>query len=780
MTLVASSVPNLVSGVSQQPAPSRLRTSGEQMSNAFPSIVSGLMKRPPLEWRAKITTVMPTSINSLAHFIERDPTERYVLVVADGDLELFDIEGVAQTVTFPDGKGYLPTTMSPEKLRFVTVADTTFLLNTEKVVSASDITETRDNPAETASVFIKRAVASVAYAVYVNGVLAGTFTTSDNTTAGTALEGTATIAAGIAADMVSNGYTDAQAIGTTVTFSITAGDSVTVLDEFGGNAMAPYTDTVQEFEDLPPSEAEGRLVKISGSLEEDSSSYWVIYEDGIWTETVGYDEQRQLDASTMPHVFVKTAPNTFEFRQNEWIARPSGDSESNPDPSFVGSTINSIFLHKGRLGFLSEENLIMSEVALFESLYLTTSLQLLDSDPIDVAAATGRVSTLRHAVSFNDELLLFSDLVQFRVTSGTVLSPNTVGITTTSAYPCSRDVPPALAGSSAYFLSETATHSTAREIYFEPDGETVRSEDVSVQVPKYIPKDVKILTASENNEFLAAVSNGVTPEQPKIYVYKWYVTEQRKVQSAWGEWDFGDGAIIGLTFIDQYLYVVSRWSGFLRIERVAIGPNIDESFLLDHYVTSGFGDDTLAGISYNAGTDLTTLRLDSDTQQTYRWFRLDDGSGDEYAGVVRLNDTQYTVPGDLTTHQFVGGLDYEFCYEYSTQYLREETPDGEASIQDGRLQLRYFSQIYTDTAYFQARVTDQDGNVNTTTFDARLISNPDDTSDVIPRDTGEFKFPIFGENEQVSVKLVNSEPWRCAFGSMEWTGSYKPKARRVR
>jgi len=81
--------------------------------------------------------------------------------------------------------------------------------------------------------------------------------------------------------------------------------------------------------------------------------------------------------------------------------------------------------------------------------------------------------------------------------------------------------------------------------------------------------------------------------------------------------------------------------------------------------------------------------------------------------------------------------------------------------------------------YFEAKVTDVAGNTNTTVFNGRVLADPDNVADVIPRDTGEFKFPVFGENEQVTVQLVNDQPWRCAFGSTEWTGSYRPKARRV-
>ena len=111
-------------------------------------------------------------------------------------------------------------------------------------------------------------MASVDYAIYVNNILAGSFTTSDNTTAGTALEGTSEIASQLATDLVSNGYLDAVAVGTTVTFSITDGDTIQVLDQFGGQAMVPYTTAVQSFDELPPSELEGRLVEIKGDRQD--------------------------------------------------------------------------------------------------------------------------------------------------------------------------------------------------------------------------------------------------------------------------------------------------------------------------------------------------------------------------------------------------------------------------------------------------------------------------------------------------------------------------------
>ena len=774
MSLVASTIPNLVSGVSQQPSPSRLRTSGEQIINAYPSVVTGLAKRPPLAYRSLLSPTQTVGTDAAVHFIDRSPTERYFLVCGNSDLELYDVNGTPQTITYPNGKAYLPTSDATTKLRFVTVADTTFILNTETSVVAANITDTRTNPRRTASVFIKRAVASVNYAIYVNGALKASYTTRDNTTASTALQGTSEIASGLRSSLASNGYSSAVAVGTTVTFTLANDtDTVSVLDQYGGAAMLAYTDTVQTFEDLPPSEQEGRLLKVQGKIAADETSYWVTYSNGIWIEDVGYGAKRGFSASTMPHILVKTAANTFEFRENAWNPRTAGDADSNPDPTFVGRTINSMFLFKGRLGFLSEENVILSAVSVFEDIYLTTALQTLASDAIDVAAATGRVSTLRHAVPFADELLLFSDRTQFRLTSGTFLSGETVGITAAAAHPCSQIIPPYVVGSSAYFLADGATHAVARELFFLPDGSTLSGEDISVQIPAYIPKNIRNLTGSETSELLIALSGD---EPNTVYIYKWYTTERRKVQSSWSKWTLGPDPIIGIGFFDQYLYVVYRnTNGTLRVERMAVGPVIEEPILLDHYVT----ENTVTSITYNAGTDTTTIVIGSGFSETLEFFRTDDASGNKYTS-TKIDDTTYRFSGDITAHGFYGGINYEFLFEFTTQYMREQGTEGDSAIQDGRLQLRYFSVLYTDTSYFEASVTPTGGTERLSVFNGRTLSDPQNVADVIPRDTGEFKFPIFAKSEEVVIKLKNNQPFRCAFNSVEWSANYHQKARRVK
>lgn len=773
MSFVASTIPNLVSGVSQQPSPSRLKTSGEQIINAFPSVVKGLLKRPPSEFIQELSPAITVSDTAAVHMINRDANEKYILVCGDGDLELYDEAGNQQTVTFPDGKSYLPTSDIWRKLRFVTVADTTFILNTDTVVTATSTTETREDPAARASVFIKRAVANVTYAIYVDGVLAGSTTTRTNTDAGSTLEGTAEIAQELVTNLIANGYTDAEAVGTTVSFSITSGAAVTVLDQFGGQAMMPFTSKLQEFSDLPPQDIQGRLVQIQGELGQLGESYWVEYDNGVWTETVGYNAGRELDRETMPHILVKTAPNTFEFRKNDWRGRIAGDDDSNPDPSFVGASLNNMFLFKGRLGLLAEENVILSEVALLENFYRTTVIQLLSSDPIDVASTTGRVSTLYHAASFSDELILFSDKQQFRLSSGTVLSPESVGITNSTGYPCSTLVAPVTVGSSAYFLAPGATHSIAREIFIDGSREAVYGEDIAVQVPSYIPLNIRGLTASESADVFLALSED---EPNELYVYKWYITEREKIQSAWCKWTFDENiTIVGMGFLEDFLYLVYKVGDDIRIDRVLVGPTIDKDLLLDHQ----FDKADLTSITYDAGNDETTVIAPYGTPSTIEFYKTDAGAFAPYEGVTKSSDDTYVIPGDVTGDSITAGINYEFLYEFSTQYLREQNTDGESAIQDGRLQLRYFSVIYTDTSYFQAEVTPKNGVKSTTVFNGRVLADPDNVVDLIPRDTGEFKFPVFAQNEDVTIQLTSNQPYVCSIGSVEWTASYKAKARRV-
>lgn len=772
MPLVSTTVSNLISGVSQQPAPQRLRTSGEEMKNAYPSVVAGLQKRPPTQFIGPLNSTVANNDTTAIHVINRDLEERYIVVGGSGDLEVYDTEGVKKTVNFPDGKSYLPTSDMWEKLRFVTVADTTFVLNSEEVVSTNTPTETRADPSATASVFIKRAVASTTYAVYINGVLAAETTTEDNTTASTALEGTSDIAQELKASAITKGYSNATTYGPVLSFTVPVGASVEVLDQFGGNAMEAFTYRVQSFDKLPPSEQQGRLVQIKGNLNDTTEDYWVKYDNGVWVETVGYDAAEELDPATMPHVLIREANGTFTFKQHSYAERVVGDGVTNPNPTFVGKTINSLFLFKGRLGFLSEENAILSAVGELENIYRTTVVQVFASDRIDVASITGRVNNLYHAAIFADTLVLFSDSQQFKLTSENVLSPTSVGIVPSTKFACSPYTSPVASGPIVFFVTNGATDSTVRELYIDEELKTVDADEITVQIPNYIPNDVRTMAVSTYDDVMVCLS---ALDPSKLYVYKWYSSGGEKVQTSWSHWDFGDDVtIMGCEFLEDFLYIVYKVDGQTYLDKMFLDTKPRDKALLDHRL-----DETQMTLTYNATEDRTEITIPYSHPDTLEFFKMADPSGQKMKVTKISNNTYHLAGEDATGWSINAGTKYTFLYEFSPQYIRENTPTGEAAIQEGRVQIRYMSLIYTDTAFFKVQVTPTNNDTFEHLFNARIFADANNTTNIMPRDSGEYRFPVFSQNDRVKIQIINDSAFPCAFGSMEWTGMYVGKTQRI-
>lgn len=777
MPLISSSIPNLINGVSQQPAPTRLRTSCEAAENAYMSVVSGLQKRPQSDFVAELPSLQNTTAPTATHIVKKSSTNKFVIVATSGGLEVFDLEtGVTKPVTFTASANYLLTSDPAADLRFVTVADTTFILNRSQTVLGQNISETGDriNPNTRCTVTIKRAVASTEYKIFENGGLISIASTQDNTTAATALEGTAEIAELLKTSLVANGRSDAQVIGSSVTWTAGSGTVISVTDQFGGNAMRVIRDSVQEFADLPPQELVGRMVKVVGEADSDGDDYYVRFDGNVWQEVVGYGQGRSLIPTTMPHKLIDNG-TSFEFTTFTWPERTCGDSETNPDPTFVNNVINHMFLYKGRLGFLSDENLIMSETSSYENFYRTTVTQVLDTDRIDVASNTGRVNVLRHASSFGNNLVLFSDKQQFKVTQGDTLTPSTVGLQPTTTFDNSTRVAPVNSGANVFFAVDGPNFSIIRELYIDSDNDQFDAVEVTVQVPKYIPTNITQLAVSTYEDILVTVSEN---ELNSIYIYKWFMDGRTRVQSSWSKWTLDSNKeIIGLDFIDQDMVIVYRQDTRVYVDRLrveeTVGVQSEVPMLLDSKVSR-----TQCTTSYDAGTDTTTVTLPYSTSSTLEFWRNSNPYGDQLAP-TKIANNQYTLSGDETSTDWSAGFAYSFEFTFSEQYNRAAQGDGEVAVQDGRLQLRYMSVIYQNSSFFAAEVTPKNRDTRTYSFNGRVFSDSENVLDTMPFDTGEFRFPVASQNEGVVIKLTSDKPFPCAFGSAEWDAMYYPRTSRI-
>lgn len=170
MALVSSTIPNLINGVSQQPAALRLASQAEAVINCMPSPVEGLKKRPAFNYIKRLFTGTAGTGRPFFTVVDRDGANRWGILLQDQALKVFDLDGNLKTVATPNGLSYLDVTGDPSKqLRVASVADYTFIVNREKTVAMlTDAGNKSPTWGTKSMVFVKAANYNTTYSMTVN------------------------------------------------------------------------------------------------------------------------------------------------------------------------------------------------------------------------------------------------------------------------------------------------------------------------------------------------------------------------------------------------------------------------------------------------------------------------------------------------------------------------------------------------------------------------------------------------------------------------------------
>lgn len=127
MPLLHDTIPQFFNGVSQQAPNLRRESQVSEQINCMSSITDGVLPRPPSSHVAEISA---SSLgNVYLHTINRDVDTRFEVVISNGEIKVFDLDGVEQTVTYPAGTDYLVSSDPKNDFEAYTVKDYTFILN---------------------------------------------------------------------------------------------------------------------------------------------------------------------------------------------------------------------------------------------------------------------------------------------------------------------------------------------------------------------------------------------------------------------------------------------------------------------------------------------------------------------------------------------------------------------------------------------------------------------------------------------------------------------------
>ena len=830
--LASYTIPNLIQGTSLQPDAQRDPTQAEKQINGMSSLAEGLRKREGTKCIAKVATSKFGDV--FFHQILRDSGEKYLVVIGKTSIKVYDLDGNEKTVNAAtNAYNYLNSVVSAKTdIRAATIADFTFISNTKTIPAmTSDTAPATARPAaHECLIWVKAANYGQKYEVNVNGTLATVETAvapvvvSGSTTTEHRID-TATIATNIISGL--SGVSGVTFVRSGSVIHAKSSSAITVSAKCArANAdLTAITNSVQVFTELPTIAPEGYQIEIVGDPGNNFDNYHIefvprsgTFGEGSWQECVSPGEKYKIDDSKMPQVLVRLSNGQFYFgpadgstqsgtKIPKWGERTCGDSTSAPNPSFIGYPIQDVFIYKGRLGILADEYIVLSRAKEFFSFYPETVTTVLDSDPIDIQASNNKVSILRYAIPYQDELIVFSDQIQFRFNAAeTILTPKSAVISVLTQYEIDIQCRPVPVAGTIIFCQTNGQWSQFREFSVKGAGSALVADasDLTSYVSSYIPSDVYKLTTNDTGNTWFALSDKSGFEK-RIYVYKYFYRNQgegsERAQSSWSYWEFkGVTKILQILCVEEVIYLLAEYGNDVWLEKVAVSDRLSDvtpspyPFLLDRQISTTTETPSALKVSagtYNAVTKKTTWTLTyTMTSKTEAW----SGYATTNIGGVFLGSAtsgnQIVADGDWSSAPVYFGEPYDFVYRFTKFKLYKEIGGGKAASNTQRTQIRHAKIRYHESYYFEIHVMAERRDTAIYKYDDTTLRVRNSTlGSALPSGgygededryhEGVFRIPINSKGENCIVEIHNDTIHPCKFSTCEWVGLLTSQARGV-
>lgn len=812
MANVTQRINSYLGGVSKQPDTKKFPGQVQDIINGYPDTTFGLTKRPGFKFLHVLSEEDDLS-GGKWFFYKRSSTEVYIGVIlggTTGDIKIWNaVSGNPCSVTIGSSAEDYLTQNAPGKDDFdlVSLQDTTFIVN-KKYTVAAQAAPTGYSSKKKATVRLSSVDYGAVYQVKVTasgtgGNKTATYTTYDAENAITTPSQTEKqVTAQDILDGLKNGLTGAPSIYTVsivgANLEISASADFTI-EVFGGQsktALTCFQDAVDVIGKLPAESVHDRLVRIANSTKA-TDDYWLKFVansttynndgsvlvagsgPGYWEETISPTVSPGLDADTMPHILEATGVDTFTFGPATWDARGVGDDDTNPLPSFVNNPINSVFFYSNRLGFLTNDTVILSVYGDYFDFFARSALGSASTDPVDLAVNSIKPASLNYSVATAQGLILFSQYQQFLLSSeGGTVSPSNASIQAISTYESDQFVKAVDVGTKIGFLGKSAGYTHYYEMTTRGEKYPPVVQDVARIVSEWIPSGIDHMLASPNNN-LTLMSDRTSRY---VYGYRTYFNGEQEIMQAWFRWQLP--ANVQTLFMEQdLLYAVTVNEGvytlssadinqtpadgeLISISGQLINPNID--LYTEVPGTLVDGDTRFPVPDYLDHTDLTPVVIiesDGESQGTFYIPTRQNIGGIDYFTVINE---------DISAADCYVGFLFDYVVDFPRFYyqLTESTYDFTAHLTIARI---FFSVGRTGQGDFKIKPVNEP---EWTSAHPIPLANYYLADDVPITESFEFKIPIYQRNTNFEIRLMSQTPYPLSLLSCMWEGMYNPKSYR--
>ena len=846
MPAVTQTIPNFLGGVSRQNDDKKLPNQISECVNGYPDPTYGLLKRPGMEHinvlkKADGTAFTKTELADAAwFFIDRDDAGSYVGAIKGSNIYVWTKnEGTFCTVT-NNGASYLTGTKQSD-YHFRSVQDVTVITN--KTVTTA---------IQAASTYVAKSVGTLKlvtltggekYSVTIQGInveveaQSGTkyddFLVYDSSNTNTnhhlvdaivdtieaqhtasnadfdgvwsleAYPNSLVIKRTTGTNAVVTDYT--APTGTAVTFTIEGKGGISNL------GLEVFQDNVSNASKLPVESFHGHHVQVTNTSSADDD-YFVKFEaenepdtgkvkrgKGYWKETAGRDVPPGLNAATMPYQLENTGATTFTFNPITWKDRESGDTNSNPDPSFIGHTITGTFFYNNRFGVLSQDNIFFGVTHDPFNFFAKSALTQTDSDPIDLNVASVRPVVLTDVLPSPQGLLLFSARQQFQVlsTNATALTPKSTVIRSVSNYEMDSKIPPVDVGTATAFVNTVPGYAKLFVLQLREIEESPAVVDISKTVLEWIPDTVDSLSVSPQNSVIMMSDR----DGSYIYLYRFYNNGEEDLFQAWTKWQLPT-TLQAVEIIDDDVVIVSQHEdqytvGKIILDQIPTGDvvanstNTTGNSCLDMATRPVKPHASVDAVVYDSANDLTKIYVPYvpiDEKQATMLLSVPAADVDT-ASVIDADAGYYTTAEERTESgtgyryfevkgNFTGYADgivvgYSYDYEVTLPkfYYRPKPTETDftAALTISRVK---FSVGRTGAITFKVKAegSNEWRNVEHTT-DGDYYSA--DSNPV--KSERQFIVPIHQRNTNFELKVTSNFPYPVSLVAMMWEGIYSPR-----
>lgn len=581
MVAVTQRINSYLGGVSKQSDDKMLPGQVRECYNGFPDATYGLTKRPGFKHIVNLGTGT-TYDDGKWFYIKRDDDEEYVGVIKGSNINIWNaVSGNACTVTYGTGaQAYLSGAKTNYKI--ITVQDTSIVINSSVTVTAQ-ATPTF-NAHRVASIEVQYVTSSTTYTIEItiNGsTQTATYTTpssADVNTILTDLESDINSMTGDHAQLTVTRLANSLEIVSTIHMDVHAEGG---LDNKG---LTVVEDEVASVGELPVKSVHNRTVKIVNT-NSSADTYWAkfvahdgVSGEGYWEETRDPGVSPGLDNSTLPHELINTAVDTFTFQKITYEDRLVGDDETNSHPSFINEKITAGFFHNNRLGFLSKDNVIMSQSGDFYNFYFKSAQTTIDSDPVDISCSSIKPTALHAALPTAQGVVLFSENQQFLMFADAgVLTPGLTTIRALSNYEMDRNIEPVDVGTNLNFITKTPGYSRVFSMVTRGQQDNPQVLDLSRVVKEWISPDVDQMISSPQNSMIAMAGQSLN----EVFIFRYYSDGKENLMEAWTSW-LMPGTVQFIATHSDDMYAVTKQGNQFTLSKAALSQSPEQAIIVNN------------------------------------------------------------------------------------------------------------------------------------------------------------------------------------------------------